>query len=68
MKVIEVKRSNVVVKVYVRHRVREGQESTEFVVADLSGGSRKLRTFADLEKAKKRRPASRLRTVVDSMP
>jgi len=31
MKIIEVKRGNVVIKVYTLHRGREGQESTEFI-------------------------------------
>ncbi|HTG45398.1 MAG TPA: hypothetical protein VK633_12790 [Verrucomicrobiae bacterium] len=54
MKIVEVKRGNVVVKIYTRHRHRNGRESTEHIVSDMGSGRRKLHSFAALADAKEK--------------
>src|SRR5436190_9077496 len=49
---IQVKRGNVVVKVYKRRRVKKGREYVEYIVSDYSCGRRKLWTFRELADAK----------------
>jgi len=44
---IEIKRGNVVVKIYVVPRIKRGRRYTEYKVADKSTGTRMLLTFGD---------------------
>src|SRR2546421_12309571 len=53
-KIFELRRGNVVVKVYTTHAVKNGQSYTSYAVSDYTSGSRRLHTFADLEKAKQK--------------
>src|SRR2546421_11194979 len=55
-KIFELRRGNVVVKVYTTHAVKNGQSYTSYAVRDYTSGSRRLHTFADLEKAKQKAP------------
>ena len=52
--VFEVKRGNVVVKVYERHRIKSERSYTEFIVDDRSSGGRKLWTRSTLAQAKEK--------------
>ncbi|HVK59684.1 MAG TPA: hypothetical protein VM735_12945, partial [Candidatus Kapabacteria bacterium] len=51
-KFFEVKRGNVVVKVYERHRTKAGRSYPEFIVDDRSSGGRKFWTRSTLADAK----------------
>ena len=55
-RIIEVKRGNVVVKIYAVARLKAGHRYTEYKVADKSAGVRQLLTFADESAAKQRIP------------
>ncbi len=53
-KIIEIKRGNVVVKIYVVPRIKDGRRYVEFKVADKSTDVRRLLTFSDETDARKK--------------
>ncbi len=56
-KIIEIKRGNVVVKIYVVARNKHGRTYTEYKIADKSSGTRRLQTFGDEGEARQRAAA-----------
>ena len=53
-KIIEIKRGNVVVKIYVVPRIKDGRRYIEYKVADKSTDVRRLLTFSDETDARKK--------------